>query len=339
MDNFGKHILPRIRTYFSAFQWRNLLLFSLFLGLAFIFWAARFAARENEEGRYIVPVRIDSLAYNEVFISPPPSSIEVTFRATGRDLFRYSWQDFRGRIDTLVIDLAEYREREISLIQGTEMQHLIRQVFPSGQDFLMNPISISLATLPLETKELRVVFDGEVTTRRSNLVVDSVTFVPEIIRAYGSTEALAALEVATTTFTQFRDLRASSRYPIGIHPVEGVRFVPEKVEVHIPVQEFTERSLEIPITAINVPEHLRVIFFPARATVSFSVTAREYRRITADDFTIQLNYYDFHVNENGRVTLQVTQQSEMVRNVRVSPASVEFLFEYLPEVSELSQTP
>ncbi len=47
-------------------------------------------------------------------------------------------------------------------------------------------MSVSLATSRLEKKELRVVFDGEITTSRANLVADSALFVPETVIAYGS---------------------------------------------------------------------------------------------------------------------------------------------------------
>ena len=318
----------KLKAFFSAFPWRNLLLFFAFLLLAFIFWLMLFFRRENVEGRYIVPVQFVNVAHDEVFNIPPPDFIEVSFRDLGSNIF---WNSLSRR-DTVVIDMANYRERGVTTIQGPEMQYLIRQIFPSGHTLSWNPISISLETSQLKNRELMVVFDGEVMTNRASLVVDTVFFIPETIQAYGSQEALENLEVATTEFTVFRNLRATSQFPIRIHPVEGVRFVPNEVEIHIPVEEFTERSIEIPVTAINVPENLSIKFFPARVMASFSVTLENYRNISAEDLEIQLNYYDFYANENGRVTLQVTRQSDAITNVRLSPASVEFLFEYLPSV-------
>ena len=314
------------KTFFSAFPWKNLFLFSAFLLLAFIFWIMLFFQRENVEAHFVVPVQFVNVAHDEVFNTAPPDFIEVFFRDDGANIFRYSL----SRRDTIVIDVANYRERGLFVIQGPELQYLIRQIFPTVQHFMVNPVSISLETLQLENKELAVVFDGEVLTNRASLVADTVFFIPETIRAYGSEQALENLEVATTEFLVFRNLRVSSQFPIRINPVEGVRFVPDEVEIHIPIKEFTERSIEVPITAINLPENLSVKFFPVRVTASFSVTLENYRLVSADDFEIELNYYEFYANEDGRVSLQLTEQPCVISNVRLSPASVEFLFEYLP---------
>jgi len=326
MNNSSNEIRQQSKAFFSAFPWKNLLLFSAFLLLAFVFWIMLFFQRENVEGRFIVPLQFVNLAHDEVFNTTPPDFIEVFFRDEGANIFRYTL----SRRDTIVIDVANFRERGVTAIQGPELQYLIGRIFPTGHPFMPNPVSISLETSQLENRELAVVFDGEMLTNRANLVVDSVFFTPATIRAYGSEQALENLEVAATEFLVFRNLRASSQFSIRINPVEGVRFIPDEVEIHIPIKEFTERSIEVPITAINVPDNLSVKFFPARVTASFSVTLENYRHVSADDLEIELDYYDFYANEDGRVSLQLTRQSGMITNVRLSPASVEFLFEYLP---------
>jgi len=106
-----------------------------------------------------------------------------------------------------------------------------------------------------------------------------------------------------------------------------VKFVPSEVEIYIPIKEFTEGTFEIPITATHLPENLDVKFFPSRVKVSFSVTLEEYKNITPEDFEIELDYRDFYQNEDGRVELTITKSPATVNNIRISPSSVEFLFE------------
>ena len=118
--------------------------------------------------------------------------------------------------------------------------------------------------------------------------------------------------------------------PIKINKVEGVKFIPSQVDIYIPIEEYTERTFEIPITAIHVPSKLDVKFFPSRANVTFSVTLEEYKKIAAEDFAIELDYRKFHTNEDGRVTLELTKIPSTIINPRISPASVEFLFESKP---------
>jgi YbbR domain-containing protein len=320
-----KEIKWQLEAFFSTFPWKNLLLFSVFLLIAFSFWLMAFFRKDNVEGQYIIPIKFINVADNEVFNIPPPETIEIRLQDVGSNIFFNSF----SRRDTLVIDVASYRERGITTLQGVEMQAHVRQIFSSGHSLILNPASISLELSKLQSKVLMVVFDGEITTNRANLLVNDngMIFVPESVTAFGSQQTLDKLDTAVTELTVFRNLRTTSQLPIRIKEIEGVRFVPDQVEIHIPIEEFTERAVEVPVTVINVPENLGVKFFPSRVTVSFSVTLEEYRRISPEDLEIVLDYNDFYRNGNGRVALTLTTQPASIVNPRLSPSSVEFLFE------------
>ena len=135
------------------------------------------------------------------------------------------------------------------------------------------------------------------------------------------------IENAPTEYSLFNNLKATSLFQVNIKPVEGVKFVPKAVDIYIPINEYTERKFEIPITVINVPGGIDVKFFPSSTDVSFSVTLEDYKRISQDDFAIVLDYNSFYKNENGRVELSLTTEPESIRNAKLSTQSVEFLLE------------
>ncbi|OJV90911.1 MAG: hypothetical protein BGO34_21695 [Bacteroidia bacterium 44-10] len=315
---------PRIKAFFSTVPWKNVLAFLLFLVLAFIFWLMLFFQKENVEGTYKIPLKYTNIPNDVVFDNPLPSFIEVSVADNGAQIFRL---DVIKR-DSLEINVAEMAEGENTVIQGDQYRQLIRgQLFPSTNIRGYYPMNISLATSKLQKKELTVIFDGEITTSRANLVADSATFIPETVMAYGSQQSLEPLKGAVTEYTIFKNLKATSQLPVNINNVEGVKFIPSQVDIYIPVQEYTERTFEVPITATHMPGKLDVKFFPSRANVTFSVTLEEYKKIVPEDFSIELDYRKFHANEDGRVELELTDKPSSIVNPRISPISVEFLFE------------
>lgn len=317
------HRLTAFRAFFSAVPWKNLLSFLFFLMLAFIFWLTLFFKR-NVEGSYKIPLKYINVPEDVVFDTEPPKFIEVRVADKGSEIFRY---DLFPK-DTIAINMAEYADNKNNIIQGSQYQQLLISHFSQNSKILgYFPLSISLATSKLESKKLLVVFDGEITTNRANLVADSATFLPETVIAYGANKSLSEIKNAITEYTVFNNLKATSQLPIHIKPIEGIKFVPNTVDIYIPIEEYTERTFEIPITAKNLPHGMDVKFFPSRTTVSFSVTLDEYKKISEDDFQVQLNYVDFHSNKDGRVELTLTHVPPTVRNPRISPNSVEFLFE------------
>lgn len=315
---------PKTKAFFSTFPWKNALFFLIFLLLAFIFWLMLFFQKENVEGTYRIPLKYTHIPDDVVFEQPLPEFIEISITDNGAEIFRL---DITKK-DSLEVNVSAITEVGNTILQGEQYRQLIRsQLSPSTNIRGYYPMIISLATSKLQHKELQVVFDGEITTSRANLVADSATFIPETVIAYGSRKSLDKLEKAVTEYTLFKNLKATSQLPVSINPMEGIKFVPDKVEIYIPIQEFTERTFEVPITVVRLPKDLDVKFFPSRANVSFSVTLEEYKKIAQEDLEIELDYRKFHANEDGRVKLELSKTPASIDNIRISPSSVEFLFE------------
>lgn len=316
---------PRVRAYFSNFPWRNMLAFLFFLLMAYIFWLMLFFRRENVEGTYRVPVKYMNVPEDVVFDQPTPQHIDVRISDVGSQIFRYDI----FKPDTLRIDVGEYHEKNIQTIQGNELRYILNNLFPKATLLSYYPALIPISTSKLEKKQLSVVFDGEITTSGANLVTDSISFIPEIVTAYSSKKILENLTNALTEYTVFDNLKATSQFKIKIKKVEGVKFVPDEVEIYIPIKEYTEKSFDIPITCSNLPDNLEVKFFPSQIKVSFLATLEDYKKISPEDFAIDLDYTKLKSQEDGKIEIELTQSPAMIRNPRLSPGSVEFLFENL----------
>jgi hypothetical protein len=315
---------PKAGAFFSTFPWKNLLSFLFFLALAFIFWLMLFFQKENVEGSYRIPLKYTNIPEDVVFDNPLPQFIEISVADRGSEIFRLDVT----KKDSLEINVGELTEGGNKVLQGDQYRQLIGSQLASSTYIRgYYPMNISLATSKLQSKKLPVSFDGEITTSRANLIADSATFIPETVMAYGSQQSLDKLEKALTEYTVFKNLKATSQLPVTINSVEGIKFSPAQVEIYIPIEEFTERTFEVPITASRLPNTLDVKFFPSRASVTFSVTLEEYKKIAPEDFEIELDYREFHSNENGRVELELTKSPASIINPRISPSSVEFLFE------------
>lgn len=322
-SSFINNVFTKIKAYFSGMNWRNTLLFLLFLILAAIFWMMLFF-QNDIEATYKIPVKYSNVPNDVVFDHPLPQDIEIRVGDKGSEIFRYT---FLLR-DSLDIDVQKYHNERVNNLQGTELMQLIRQkLFKSSTLTAYYPSHISLDVSKLHQKTLQVVFDGEIATGRSNLIADEYTIEPKTVIAYGSKTQLEEIENAPTEYSLFNNLKATSLFQVNIKPVEGVKFVPKAVDIYIPINEYTERKFEIPITVINVPGGIDVKFFPSSTDVSFSVTLEDYKRISQDDFAIVLDYNSFYKNENGRVELSLTTEPESIRNAKLSTQSVEFLLE------------
>ncbi|HHW80554.1 MAG TPA: YbbR-like domain-containing protein [Bacteroidales bacterium] len=316
----------KLQTTFKTVNWSKVGPFFLFLILAFVFWLLLFFERTTD-GSYSIPLKYTNFPMDEVFTENRPSQIDVKIRDKGNNLLRYL---FRKR-DSLVIDVSEAQRNNKTTLQGNELTQLIHTKLSADAQIIgYMPASIQIETHKLYSKTVPVVFDGDMRTDASNLIVgeSSVLIIPSEVKIRGSKEQLENITEITTEHTPFENLKATSQLPAKLKPIEGVIIEPKLVEVYIPIYEYTEKEFDIPILSKNSPNSLDVKFFPSKVKVSFYVTLDDYKRISEDDFKIVIDYNLLRTINSEQVELSLTSLPPFVRNPKITPETVEFLFEH-----------
>lgn len=315
--------LNQLQAFFSRVNWSKVIPFFLFLILSFIFWLLIFFQR-NAEGNYRIPLKYINTPDEEVFVENPPSSIDLRIRDSGSGLFNYY---FFKRKDSLIIDVSDV-QKENSRLQGNQLTQLIRTKLSVNTHLIgYAPATISVKTAKLQSKTVPVVFDGELRTIGGHLVIDTISMIPNEVKIYATGEKLKQITEVVTEYTVFENLKATSQLDAKIKKIEGVTINPDRIEVYIPIREFTEQQYDVPITVGNKPSNVDVKFFPSRVNVTFSVTLDNYKKIAPEDFEIKIDYNDLKNIAGDQVELRLTSAPTSIKNSHISPSVVEFLFE------------
>ncbi|MBR5706330.1 MAG: hypothetical protein IKX55_02030 [Bacteroidaceae bacterium] len=107
----------------------------------------------------------------------------------------------------------------------------------------------------------------------------------------------------------------------------GVIYSQDEVQMTVLSQQYTEKSLEVPITGVNFPEHLSLKAFPSKASVTVWVKMSDYDRVTASDFRVVVDYNDLTGGDASKARLRIISQPANVRNIRLQTRSVDYLME------------
>lgn len=318
--------LSLIIEYVSHINWKHVGLFLLFLIISFAYWMSLFIEKDVKH-KYTLPVKYTNIPEDVAFDTPLTDTFTINVESKGSNIINNT---LFNRHPFIEIDVSTYSNEKVTEIQGEELKRIFRDKLALEQDEIKGyyPVSIPLKTSKLQQKEISVIFDGEVSTAQNNLVVDIVEITPHRITAYGTQSQLENLKHAETEFTIIEGLKATSDFKVKLKTnADGIKYNREYVDLYIPVLVYTERSFEIPITAKEIPAGRDVKFFPSQVVVSFSVTLDDYKKISADDFSIELSYPQFYENKNARVNIALTDSALSARNIKVSPSTVEFLIE------------
>ena len=113
----------------------------------------------------------------------------------------------------------------------------------------------------------------------------------------------------------------------GIDKIKGSSIIPANVTVKVPIEEYTEKQLNLPIEIEGVPDSINVRLFPSNVNISFFVGLSEFKNAIRDSFRVVVNYKDILNSKNQKVPVIVSDNPEHISNLRLKPDSLEYLLE------------
>jgi hypothetical protein len=128
------------------------------------------------------------------------------------------------------------------------------------------------------------------------------------------TETIEKTKVNDTVFKQ-----------ADLQPVRTLQYNVENVEVVAPVEKFTEKTLSVPIEAVNLPSNLILKTFPGYITVSTMVAVSDYTKLSPDQFRAIVDYNEISTQKKLKVSL--LKAPDYIVNTKFVPKTVEFLIE------------
>lgn len=306
------------------FNWGKILTFIFFLLLSTIFWFI-LVLRQTFESTIQVPITYINVPDSVLIKNPLPATINVSVSDKGIDLLRAYLANKKSPLE---IDVRGYINSKNTLISDDQLVQLIKTKFEKTTTLLRySPSRISLDYSVLRSKKVPVIFDGEITTKANYLLDGDIEVKPDSVIAYSSKEILNKFNVAFTANKKFEGLSSNTVINIRMKSEKNIRFEPEIVQVKIPVAEFTQKQVTVPITCLNLPVGTNVVFFPSSATISFAVALSDFNKITADDFSLDLDYQDLVQTKGGVIRLRLTGSPSYIQNISIKPESSEFIIE------------
>lgn len=295
------------------------------LVLALLFWFLKTFTKDYETTLEL-PVRYTELASDQVVLNELPSSLRVEVSAWGFSLLNY----YLGtQVDTLVLPCGQLSDRK-SGAAWLPTKPLHTKV--------SDQLTGNMRVERLITDSVYFVFDRKVTRILPVKPNVNATFAPQYMQAgplqllpeavavSGPASILDTMKLVPTEPVDFSKLEANATATVAFAGAAAHRLVqcePSKMLVTIPVDAFTEATVEVPITLRNVPDSLTVQLFPKTVEVTFTVAFQEYTRVKADDFTAEIDFAA-QQGRGNRLQVSLSRVPGVATRVRYSPQKIDY---------------
>lgn len=314
-----------IKAFLHRQRWKEALIFFCFVLLAFGFWLLQSLQQEYETDLSI-PLRYTNVPANIIFDSKLPDNLKVHVRDKGSALLNYTLgQKFRSitvNLEKLPIDTNRY------VISRNQLEEDIqKQILATTTAYSFEPQRIVLNYGLRKSKEVPVRFNGSIQTQNGFLVAGDIIISPSHVTVYASENILDSIQEVKTVFVEVKEGKKTLTKNTALENIDGANLGTERVSVTIPIEEYTEKTLTVPVQIVNVPKKYKIRTFPQMVEVFCNIPISKFEDLKEENLSIEVPFHKLEENVTGSFDIDLTRKPEWVKNYNINPGKVEFILE------------
>ncbi|MBD8938121.1 YbbR-like domain-containing protein [Leyella stercorea] len=325
MEKRLTQIINMVRNFLFSSANREFLTFFFFLVLSTIFWLMT-ALNETYEREIGVPAYLVNIPKNVVVTSDMEDTVRVTVRDKGFALLAYTYGEGIRPIN-VNFQSAITRQSGYGVVSSQELMKMINQRFSGSSKIVqVKPDRLDFHYNYGLSRQVSVKMSGHVVPGKS-FYLARTRFWPEKVTVYGSKQALDSLRFVKTVPINITNFNDTVLRTVALETIKGVKIVPNTVRIGLYPDILTEENIEVPITAINMPEGKVLRTFPQRVTVNFIVGASMFRSISPEQFAVVVDYNEIIDHPSDKCSIHLRETPQGVRNARLKMTQVDYLIE------------
>lgn len=310
---------------------REVVVFSFFLLLAFIFWYLNSLGKDADyDIKY--PVRYINLPEERVLADDLPARLDLYLKGPGYSILKLRLSGNRSPV-MLDVSTINYRRvpgsRTLSyyIITSGLISKLKNQLRTECEITSIKPDTLFFSFDRIISKQVQVLPDIEVITEKQYLVKGDILAYPDTIVITGPKRILDTVKTIKTRPRKLKGVNETIIKSFALVTPEECTVSAKKVILTIPVEQFTEAEINVPVKILNCPDSISVKIFPDIVSVKCLVAIGDYKKIEEIPFEVVLDLFKADLNSSEKIPVEFRNIPPYVSSLRVTPAKVDFLIE------------
>nr|WP_294872259.1 YbbR-like domain-containing protein [Prevotella sp.] len=304
---------------------KEFLIFLFFLLLSGAFWLMM-ALNETYEEELKVPVRLVGMPRNAVMTDEPADTVKVTVRDKGFTLVTYKYGHWFRPLAFKFATYANEDQGHGAIPAADIFKQVQSQLYGSSKLLSVKPEKLDFYFTYGASKKVPIRFRGKISTSKSYYLAHT-EFSPMMVTAYANKKVLDELKYVEIEPFNYRNLQDTIHQNVRLQKIRGVKLVPSTVRLSVYPDVLTEESIEVPVSAVNMPAGMVLRTFPSRVTVRFTIGASQFRMIRPEQFNVVVDYQTLAENPSDKCTLQLRSVPSSVSKAKLELDKVDYLLE------------
>lgn len=326
IKQFNLRISKQMKDFLLSEKSREFFIFLFFFLVAGGFWLLQ-TLNNDYETEFAIPVRLRKVPDNIILTSEPASKLHISVKDKGTVLLNYM---LGKSFYPVTIDFTEYlnEDSHVKIPASRFINEVMGQMKASTQLLSIDPDTLEYIYSTGASKRVPVRLNGSLKADRQYFFSDTL-FQPDSVTAYAPEFMLDTIHAAYTQYVALENISDTIYQQLLLQAQRGVKLVPSSIQMILPVDIYTEKTVEVSLQGVDFPIDKTLRAFPSKVQITFQVGVSRFRDITADDFHIDVSYEELQTLGTNKYTVKLQNIPQGVSHVRINPEQVDFLIEQL----------
>jgi len=310
---------------------RDVLVFLFFLLLSFTLWYLNYLEKDIEA----------SVSYPVRYINPPkervlneglPDKLNIDLKGPGYSILKLK---LTGNRAPVVVDLSRITYRRLPgskpqrfYIVTSGLIHTFAKQMRAGFEISsVRPDTIFFIFDRVISKRVPVNPVVEVVTERQYFVKGRVTAEPDSLTITGPKQLVDTITDVKTLKRKFRGVSETLIKSIPLIQSREYGMSERRVMVSIPVEQYTEAEISVPVSITNAPDSIDIKIFPDVVTVKCLVALSDYKKIKEVPFDVILDIKKVSFKSAEKLAVEVVNIPPYITSLSFTPKMVDFIIE------------
>ena len=260
---------------------------------------------------------------NRAYHSLQNDTVGLTLQGTGwQMLFQKMNGTGRGiNIDLRTLENKDYVVLSSQLKQVNEQKEFDQQVISFDPDTLYFDFS------DRATKRVPVKLVTSIKYQRQFAQSNNIIIKPSYVTISGPDKVIDKITSWNTESLVMDIVNEKVRTNHAQQPVHqgNLNIYPKSVSVRIPVDEFTEKTVQIPVKLVNNHDLYNVKIFPQKVKVTFTTSLNKYPEMDEDLFEATADLDLWHDRNYSTLPVKLNRFPAYCKIVKIEPQNVDFI--------------
>ncbi|WP_131538128.1 CdaR family protein [Pedobacter nototheniae] len=252
-------------------------------------------------------------------------TVDLKVKGTG-------WQLLFARLrinpQSIAVSLNQLNSKEF-IVFSDQLYNINKQLESSQKVISVKPDTLYFDFTKRTVKRVAIKLIEKIDFTKQYGISSDIQLNPKYVTVTGPIEELDKITEWSTDTLKLSKLQNSATVRVAMqHSThKNVSIFPSTVEVKLPVDEFTEKTIEVPLKIINNRNYNSIKLYPKKIKVTFLVALGNYEQVDESFIQASVDVDEWLNLNHNQFTVKITEFPDYCKLINVFPSKIDFVVE------------